>query len=848
MKPPFHCPWCNAKQAKAAPDNAQEFYADEHLVVLMSGDHIHVHGPIEKKETLREMIRAIECETGLSEEEKVQVRVAEIKEMGKATNQDTRKIVFGHHRAIGDALMFTCGIRDFKLLFPDIVVGVDTNFPQVFENNPYIDHTLRKDQPGVEYYRVGYPAIGSANNTNVHFTMMFLLDMIAASDLYQRLPISLGEFCSAFSNGEVGDPCLGNPEKNNEAREPYITLKSKYQNFCKKFSRMYPDIHLTEEEMKRNIIRDVYGVSEPYWVVAPGGKRDCTSKIWDWRRFVDVVDHFRGRIRFVTIGRSDHIVEKIPGTIDLTDKFNGDIRGLFSLIYNAEGCVSGISFLHHAAAGMPPKKGKGRMPCVTIVGGREPTGMTWYTNHQILHTNGVFSCCSSGGCWTSRTYPIPKDPKLNTNLCRKPIESAGRTIQSCMDIITSADVIRCIERYYEGDLYRYGKTEGLVDLPKTISKEPVRVEVCETVPKKLINLVGNLHVDGGGEQSLCMIARVLKRNGWSPRLYSWQGIHRKMRVVFDDLEDGVFQDPTFQDGMLEHMVEGVPLLFYANDRTRDFCEKAQGIVEKSSAVIIGINYVNRPITTCEWLARSGKVKGLIFQNREKAQEFDRDAIGYDKAKRYVLFGAIDLDKYLPVCTPQRKKDDQFVVLKHCVPDYRKYVTSRSENKGDRIHLWQKHLDKDNDIKFYTRLLNDFKDVRFEFMEAHEELVSHFKGEPRMVFHKWDAMPVPEFLSRGHAYLYRTSNLWRDQYPRVVAEALAAGLPILSEPRDGTKDRIEFGDTGFYCIDYDGYKYALKLLMRKENYRYEMCRNAKDWARTNLNPEKWVEVISEILSA
>ena len=95
-------------------------------------------------------------------------------------------------------------------------------------------------------------------------------------------------------------------------------------------------------------------------------------------------------------------------------------------------------------------------------------------------------------------------------------------------------------------------------------------------------------------------------------------------------------------------------------------------------------------------------------------------------------------------------------------------------------------------------------------------------------------------------LYRTSNLWRDQYPRTVGEALAAGLPVLTEPRDGTKDRVIHGDTGFYCVDFDGFLYALKLLQRKEDYRHKMGLYAKDWAKENLDPNVWLKIVEEIL--
>jgi glycosyltransferase involved in cell wall biosynthesis len=236
----------------------------------------------------------------------------------------------------------------------------------------------------------------------------------------------------------------------------------------------------------------------------------------------------------------------------------------------------------------------------------------------------------------------------------------------------------------------------------------------------------------------------------------------------------------------------------------------------------------------------------VFQNKEKKREFIRDSIGYSDTELITLFGAIDLNRFLEVLPADRSSSkDELVVLKHCTPDWRKYITKESEGSGEKIHVWQKHVIKERDVKFYSRLLHDIKNVRFEFMEAHSELVRAFEGNDRMVFHKWDSMPVTEFLARGHVYLYRTSNKWRDQYPRVVAEALASGLPVLTEPRDGTRDRVDNGNTGIHCIDYDMFLDGLKKLSRKERMRKAMGENAKDWARMNLDPRRWVDEIERV---
>jgi len=736
----------------------------------------------------------------------------------------TRKIIFAHNRALGDGLMFTAGVRDFKLLFPDIHINVHSNQKELWENNPYLDRTLNKGDEDVEYYRVGYPMIGNVNNTNMHFTSMFLFDMIAIADTHKTLGLSLGEFCSAYANGAIGDPSLSDNKKS-KGKEPFLSIGKKYSGFCKNFTRQRGDIHLTDAEKEKNLIKEAYGVDR-YWVIAPGGKRDCTAKVWDWRKFQDVINHFDGLIKFVVIGKSDLLVEKLTNVIDLTDRFNKDIRGIMSLVYNADGCVSGPSFLMHLAAATPPKEKSERKPCVTIFGGREPTSWSWYCNHQILHTNGAFGCCDNGGCWKARVYPLPKDPKHNKNLCGNTVKRGGRTVQACMNSITAPDVMRAIEKYYDGDIYRYAKR---------YKKSPSVSMIAKKSKNKEINLLGNLTTKGGGEQSLVTIAKHLRRRGWQVNLHPWGSINDKFK--------GLDTRHSFKDGMRD-MKPGIPLLFYANDCIWDFVKSAQSVVDKSSSVIIGINYCNGSLPQATWLSKGDKLKAIVFQNDEKKDEFNGKAIGFESTQRLVLYGAIELDSFLETCPDKRADKDEFVVLKHCVADYRKFVTAQSVGKGDKKHIWQKHLYKELDTKFYKRLLENTKNMRFEFMEAHKELRDAFKDDKRMVFHKWDSMKVEDFLSRGHAYLYRTSNMWRDQYPRVVAEALATGLPVLTEPRDGTKDRVLHGDTGFYCCDFDSYVYALKLLQRKEDYRHHLSRNAKDWARENLRPERWVDIIEE----
>jgi hypothetical protein len=359
--------------------------------------------------------------------------------------------------------------------------------------------------------------------------------------------------------------------------------------------------------------------------------------------------------------------------------------------------------------------------------------------------------------------------------------------------------------------------------------------------------LASLQSKGGGEASALKIGDLLREAGWKGNFYPWANVHSQWKEW--ELKDTPLtktdKDKSMPDfkGLRHIVTHGTPLLFYANDQVWDFEKHAQPLVEVVSGVMIGINFANGSLPSSKWLSKNGKTKAIVFQNEEKKDEFVRDQIGYKDTELITLFGAIDLEEFLQVLPADRNGGkDELVVLKHCTPDWRKYITTESEGTGEKIHIWQKHIMKEKDTKFYKRLLNDIKNVRFEFMEAHPELVKSFKDNDRMVFHEWNSLPVTDFLARGHIYLYRTSNKWRDQYPRVVAEALAAGLPVLTEPRDGTKDRVDNGNTGIHCIDYDMFLDALKKLSRKEDMRKAMGMNDKDWARQNLDPKKWVEVI------
>jgi hypothetical protein len=258
---------------------------------------------------------------------------------------------------------------------------------------------------------------------------------------------------------------------------------------------------------------------------------------------------------------------------------------------------------------------------------------------------------------------------------------------------------------------------------------------------------------------------------------------------------------------------------------------------------------------CDWLVK--KIKAVIFHNSEKILDWEKKASPHPnplpggegiKMELIPFIGAMEIEKFLEKPVRQRGTDKPLVILKHGVADDRKYVTSKSQDKGEKIHLWQQHCRKELDVDFYNRLyknLAKYKPV-FKFMAAPGELQEALKGNPNFVFLKWNEMPVAEFLASGHIYLDRCSDEWRHSLPRTVCEAMSAGLPAIVEDRDGWADRIDNGDTGFLCVHYNDFQDKIDLLARKEDFRYQMGCAAREYAEKNLDPKRWVELVSRLL--
>ena len=313
-----------------------------------------------------------------------------------------KRLILRNSLSPGDIVMLTATVRDLHAAYPgEYLTDVRTPVPQLWENNPYLTH-LEETDTRVEVIDMHYPLINRSNQGAYHFIHGFT--QFLELHLRQRIPVT------AFKG----------------------------------------DIHISALEKTWMSQVEELGYRTPFWIMMAGGKRDYTAKWWDPGGFQQVVDHFRGRIRFVQCGDSDHWHPRLKGVIDFVGKT--DMRQFVRLMYHADGVVCPVTMAMHLAAAVETKSGRTpQRPCVVIAGGREPTQWEAYPTHQYISTVGALDCCATGGCWKSRCQTVGDGDPKDQDLCVYPTPvRAGVNIPRCMAMIRPEDVIRRIEMYYEG--------------------------------------------------------------------------------------------------------------------------------------------------------------------------------------------------------------------------------------------------------------------------------------------------------------------------------------------------------------------------------------------------------------
>jgi len=324
-----------------------------------------------------------------------------------------RRLIFRSHQSPGDLVVASAAIRDLHLAHPgQFLTDVRTSADELFLHNPYITR-LNDSEQGVESIDLHYPLIHQSNQRPLHFLHGYALF------LEERLGV----------------------------RIPVTQFRG--------------DIHLAEDEKVLPAHLAALGVEGPFWLLVAGGKYDFTAKWVNPSLWGELAKHFEGRITFVQCGEAGHWHPPIPGALNAIGRTG--IRDFVRLIYHSQGVACGVTFAMHLAAAVPARAGAAPLKaCVVVAGGREPAHWEAYPGHAFLDTVGRLPCCATGGCWKSRCQLVGDgDAKDHHDVCERPVQVTPELrIPQCINMITAADVIRAIERYYEGGMLQYRTGEA----------------------------------------------------------------------------------------------------------------------------------------------------------------------------------------------------------------------------------------------------------------------------------------------------------------------------------------------------------------------------------------------------
>ena len=380
-----------------------------HLIITKDEEDgsFHTHGPIENPGAIKELINSAREVVSLPQDEK---------------KLSFTEVIFHNRQRIGDIFMFTCAVRDFKKAFPDVKVNVMSTAMHIWDNNPYIDKTIK------QRYAEGKT-----------------LENVTAAD-----------FLAGHTNVlKIGPGYLTNASNRIDWHfsNAYRCSIEQALNIHIPQGESRGDIWMTEEEANAPRL-----FKDPYWLIVVSGEKGWGCKMYPFERWQEFINQNKDTL-FVQLGTNGDNPPRLQGSnvidyVGKTEDKNTGIRDLYKLSYNAEGSISLVSFAMHLSGAL-------HKPALVVAGAREPVSFTQYHGHRYLATDGCLPC-SINACW-----------HCDINTCTALNE---QKVPKCVEMISPEDLTRALNSYYIGGRL---KKSSISDKPKNfknIVKAPKKVE------------------------------------------------------------------------------------------------------------------------------------------------------------------------------------------------------------------------------------------------------------------------------------------------------------------------------------------------------------------------------------
>lgn len=514
-----------------------------------------------------------------------------------------------------------------------------------------------------------------------------------------------------------------------------------------------------------------------YWVICIGKRAPFTSKFWPPERWQAVVAALP-EITFVQVGHSDHDQPELrgPNVINMIGKTQDAKTGIRDL----------FRLVYHSdgccslVSSLMHIAAGFKKPCVVTAGAREPIRFEAYPFHRYLANQGSMSCVGPSSDDIQRSH-------TGTNSCWKQSADACPNLENeypkCLMMISVQDVINAIKSYYIG-----GQLEPVEELAKiSQTKRPVFKMVC------------NAHAWGGGERSAAWLANRMLLEGYDVRLVPTGGI-----------------SDNFQEALSPYIRLDDPLTspcdimtVYTNDMVYGFNDKYALLKDvKAERKVMVLNYRIGKAGETEWTKTWDK---YIFLCSDMEKVF-RERVP-DKPSK-VLPPPVDLLPFLNANLGSLNRTLHVV-----------RVGSQSSQKFPK-----------NIREIVERIKIEHPAISFTFMGGHPSLndldyVDNIKEY---------SQPVLDVLRKGTVFWYILKDGYLDNGPRVIMEAMAAGLPIICDNRGGAKDRVT-PECGWLCDSVDEHVRVLTDISGQT--LNAKGKAARERAKVEFDPDKWVEAIT-----
>jgi hypothetical protein len=268
---------------------------------------------------------------------------------------------------------------------------------------------------------------------------------------------------------------------------------------------------------------------------------------------------------------------------------------------------------------------------------------------------------------------------------------------------------------------------------------------------------------------------------------------------------------------------GDHVIFYMNEYPTVFAnysEQWREALQGAATVQIAFNRTFGRLPLEDWLAQH--VQKIYFQDNTMLGQWQglTQHTGWSRVSTQIMPPPVDIQSFLAV---SRNSTADMVI---------------GRLAGDAA------VANDSEA-LYRRLSEALPQAQFWFMPAPLGLARVFADHPQFRFFAANEISVLEFFTACQIYLLTYQDGIPIPGPRSLVEAMAAGCAPVVVNRDGPKERVEHGVSGFVANnDHEFFDYVVKLAQDMQ-LRQKISAGARERAN-RFTPQPWVKQISQVI--